>query len=100
MNFNIIVCTDSEGGISKDGIIPWKIQEDYNYFKDTITNKLNNKPNIIILISIRYVFDLKASPPTRIKPSINSLLLYSLKVFKTLSLYLTNSFGSFLVTDN
>ena len=52
MKFNIIVCTDSEGGISKDGKIPWKIQEDYNFFRDIITDKLNNqlnKPNIIIM---------------------------------------------------
>lgn len=49
MNFNIIVCTDINGGISKNGKIPWKIQEDYNFFRDTVTNKLNNKPNVIIM---------------------------------------------------
>jgi len=47
--FNIIVCTDINGGISKNGKIPWKIQEDFNYFKDTITYKQYNKPNIIIM---------------------------------------------------
>jgi thymidylate synthase len=46
---NIIVCTDINGGISKNGQIPWKIQEDYNFFRDTITNKQNNKPNVIIM---------------------------------------------------
>jgi dihydrofolate reductase/thymidylate synthase len=46
---NLIVCTDSKGGISKNGKIPWKIDEDYNYFRDTITDKSNsNNPNIII----------------------------------------------------
>lgn len=49
MNINIIVCTDACGGISKNGKIPWKIQEDYNFFRDTITNKHNNKPNVIIM---------------------------------------------------
>ena len=49
MIFNIIVCTDINGGISKNGKIPWKIQEDYNFFRDTITNKQNSKPNVIIM---------------------------------------------------
>ncbi len=49
MIFTILVCTDSEGGISKNGAIPWKIMEDYNFFRDITTNKIDNKPNIIIM---------------------------------------------------
>lgn len=48
-HYNIILCTDINGGISKNGIIPWKIQEDKNFFIDTITSKNDNKPNIIIM---------------------------------------------------
>ena len=49
MEVNLIVCTDKYGGISKNGDIPWKIQEDSNYFRDTITKKINKLPNIIIM---------------------------------------------------
>ena len=49
MIYDLIVCTDLEGGISKNGKIPWKIEEDYNFFRDTITNKLDNLPNVIIM---------------------------------------------------
>jgi dihydrofolate reductase/thymidylate synthase len=49
MDINLIVCTDEKGGISKNGVIPWKIKEDYDYFRDVITRKTNNLPNIIVM---------------------------------------------------
>ncbi len=49
MDVNIILCTDKEGGISKNGVIPWKIQEDTHYFYDTITRKINNYKNVIVM---------------------------------------------------
>jgi dihydrofolate reductase len=33
----------------KNGVIPWKIKEDSDYFRDVITYKTNNIPNIIIM---------------------------------------------------
>ncbi len=49
MSVNLILCTDKEGGISKNGVIPWKIKEDLNYFHDTISNKINQYPNVIVM---------------------------------------------------
>jgi dihydrofolate reductase/thymidylate synthase len=45
---NFILCTDIKGGISKNGLIPWNIPQDMKYFRDVITQKFNNKPNLII----------------------------------------------------
>ncbi len=45
---NFILCTDIKGGISKNGLIPWNIPQDTKYFRDTISQKINNKPNLII----------------------------------------------------
>jgi dihydrofolate reductase len=45
---NFIICTDIKGGISKNGLIPWNIPQDTKYFRDTIMQKINNKPNLII----------------------------------------------------
>lgn len=49
MEINLIVCTDEKGGISKNGLIPWKIKEDYDFFRDVITRKIHNKSNVIIM---------------------------------------------------
>jgi dihydrofolate reductase/thymidylate synthase len=46
--YNIILCTDINKGISKNGKIPWKFQEDSNFFRDKI-NKSQNKQSIIIM---------------------------------------------------
>jgi dihydrofolate reductase len=43
-----IMCIDIKGGISKNGNIPWNIPQDTKYFRDVITQKINNKPNLII----------------------------------------------------
>lgn len=48
-NYNIVICTDKKGGISKNGIIPWKYEEDSNYFRDIITRKYNNNKNVIVM---------------------------------------------------
>jgi thymidylate synthase len=47
MEYNIIVATDSEGGISKGGVIPWNFQEDKNFFIDQVT-RTTGLPNIIV----------------------------------------------------
>ena len=46
--YNIILCSDINKGISKNGKIPWKFQEDSNFFRDKI-NKSQNKQSIIIM---------------------------------------------------
>jgi len=46
--YNIILCTDINKGISKNGKIPWKFQEDSNFFRDRI-NKSQNKKSVIIM---------------------------------------------------
>lgn len=48
MEFNIVVCIDSNFGIAKDGMIPWKVKEDSDYFRDLIRMKTYNKPNVIV----------------------------------------------------
>ena len=49
MEINLIVCTDEKGGISKNGVIPWKIKEDSDYFRDIINRKTDNVSNVIIM---------------------------------------------------
>ena len=34
MDVSLIVCIDKQGGISKNGVIPWRIKEDNNFFVD------------------------------------------------------------------
>ena len=34
MTINVIVCTDSDQGIGRDGRIPWECKEDLRYFKE------------------------------------------------------------------
>ena len=47
--YSIIACVDNKYGISKNGIIPWKIQEDSNYFLDMIKYKFTNHKNILLM---------------------------------------------------
>lgn len=50
MNIDLIVATDSQWGIAKNGNIPWLIKEDLNFFQDvTKANYDNDKKNIIIM---------------------------------------------------
>ena len=49
LELNLIVCIDSKGGIAKDSKIPWKIEEDYNYFRDIIGHRHNYNSNTIDL---------------------------------------------------
>ena len=48
LELNFVFCVDECGGISKNNNIPWKIKEDFKYFRDVISHKFDNKPNIII----------------------------------------------------
>jgi dihydrofolate reductase len=36
-----IVCTDNQGGISKNGSIPWHLQEDLKFYKAITQNRIN-----------------------------------------------------------
>lgn len=47
--YNIVFCSDKCGGISKDNNIPWKINEDSQYFRDLINKTYSNKKNIFIM---------------------------------------------------
>jgi dihydrofolate reductase/thymidylate synthase len=50
MNTSIIVCVDKNGGISKGGLIPWKIKEDMSFFIDVTKRKyVKNLPNLLIM---------------------------------------------------
>ena len=40
--FNIIVCVDKNGGISKNGEIPWKCEEDLRFFRNTTVGEEKN----------------------------------------------------------
>jgi len=44
--FNIIVCVDKNGGISKDGEIPWKCEEDLRFFRNTT---IGEEKNVVIM---------------------------------------------------
>ncbi len=46
----LIVAFDLNSGISKNGMIPWKIKEDMNYFKEVTTKEyVSGKKNVIIV---------------------------------------------------
>lgn len=40
MEISIIVATDMNNAIGKDGKIPWSIKEDFKYFKETTTSHI------------------------------------------------------------
>ena len=42
MLLGLIVCTDSKGGIARDGDIPWHNREDMRHFQKTTIGKSNN----------------------------------------------------------
>lgn len=44
MNTSVIVCVDNKGGISREGVIPWKIKEDVDFFID-VTKRIY-KPDL------------------------------------------------------
>ena len=46
---NLIVAVDSEWGISKQNIIPWKIKEDVNFFNDVTKRQYNHQQNAICI---------------------------------------------------
>ena len=47
--YNLVFCTDIQGGISSNDSIPWKIQEDSQYFRDLINTKPTGFKNIYIM---------------------------------------------------
>lgn len=44
--FTLIVAIDSQGGISKDGWMPWQSNDDMKFFRDTT---IGNKKNVVIM---------------------------------------------------
>jgi len=47
---NLIVAADSKWGISKQGNIPWRIKEDYNFFLDVTKRQyVAHKKNVLIM---------------------------------------------------
>jgi dihydrofolate reductase/thymidylate synthase len=64
-NVHMIVAVDSKMGFSKDGNIPWKIQEDLNLFKK-ITTKIS-KPNMqnALIMGRKTALTLKGPLPNR-----------------------------------
>jgi dihydrofolate reductase/thymidylate synthase len=46
IKFNIIVAVDINGGIAKDGKLPWTSQDDMRFFRDTT---VGNKRNVVIM---------------------------------------------------
>lgn len=50
MNTSLIIAIDKKGGISKDGMIPWKIKEDMQFFLDVTKRQyINGKINVLIM---------------------------------------------------
>lgn len=49
--FNIIISVDKEGGISKDGNLPWDSPEDMNFFKSVTTG---NGKNAVLMGRVTY----------------------------------------------
>ena len=49
MNTSIIVAVDKNGGISKDGVIPWHIKEDVQFFMDVTKRSYNGLKNVLIM---------------------------------------------------
>lgn len=46
----LIVAVDAKYGISKNGVIPWKITEDYNFFHDVTTREYTQgRKNVLIM---------------------------------------------------
>jgi len=45
---NLIVAMDSEGGIGKDGGIPWNVPLDMEWFKEVTLNREGSKPVLIL----------------------------------------------------
>jgi len=48
MNVKLIVCVDNNGGISKNGEIPWEIKEDTQFFVDQINMPTTQKKLVIV----------------------------------------------------
>lgn len=49
LNMSLIVAIDNQGGIAKEGVIPWSIQNDLLFFLDVTKRNYNNKRNILIM---------------------------------------------------
>ena len=49
MEFNIVVCTDSNNGIAKNNKIPWSIVADSQYFQKLTTHAVPGYTNVIIM---------------------------------------------------
>ena len=47
LNLNLCVCVDRNGGISKNGEIPWDIKEDMGFFLDQINRPSKNKKLLV-----------------------------------------------------
>ncbi|VVU95501.1 Thymidylate synthase [seawater metagenome] len=71
--FDIIVAVDSKYGIGKDGILPWKIKIDMEYFKNKTTyTEFPNQINVVIMGYNTWISIPKAYRP--LKGRINIIL--------------------------
>lgn len=61
--FNVIVAVDSQGGIAKDGRLPWYSADDMRFFRDTT---VGNKKNVVIMGRATY-----ESLPDEVRPLPN-----------------------------
>ena len=53
MEVSVIVCVDKQGGISKNGVIPWKIKEDTQFFVDVTRRRYNKHGKNGLLMGLK-----------------------------------------------
>lgn len=66
-SFSLVVATDQNRGIGKNGDLPWRLKKDMQYFKDITTNTVDRQKQNAVIMG-RTTWD---SIPTKFRPLPN-----------------------------
>ncbi len=93
--FDIVVCYDSNFGMSYDNVVPWNIPTESKYF-DTLTtfNDLPNKKSVVIMDDDYFKLFFKS------KPLLNRYnIIVSQTIITTITQITINNFDTYYVPD-
>lgn len=106
---NLIVATDINGGIAKYDenlghcIIPWNIQEDYNYFLDVTKWNVKQYKNVVIMGKNTWIDIIRKQSPQKcgLNGRINIIVSSTLsEVISENEIYISNSLASAILLAN
>jgi len=96
MNTSIIVAIDKRGGISKDGLMPWKIKQDIEFFMDVTKRQYVKKLSNVLIMGKNTWLACRDTLKNRVIIVVSS----TITVEGYANTYLENTFENALINAN